>query len=91
MNISFFIPNPYGTGIIADNAVIFAVTMLEYSQLSLHEKDFLLWYRNDFEKEGLQFLCVNWNNEALDMPQQEICRLFMEMIRTKTIPDPDIF
>jgi hypothetical protein len=85
MNISFFIENPSGPGIIVDNAVMFGIQPREYFELSQYERAFVSWYVNDFNTNGLEVLRlqVETNNDfdpTLDIPQETICKIFMENI-----------
>ena len=90
-NISFFIVAPSGVGLIVDNAVVFSIERNKYWILSISEREFLLWYTNEVENEGLNFLHVDGPPDLLDMPQEDICKQYMAMLRAKTIPDPEIF
>lgn len=97
MNISFFIANPNGAGVIVDNAVMFSITLEDYRHFSECEKDFVRWYLNETNK-GLLVLHVNGKSTSfdsfdttLDIPQETLCKELIRMIRAKTVPDIDIF
>ena len=90
MNISFFIVDPGGQGLSVDNAVIIGISRKEFWRLSKNEKDFLLWYLDEIRINGLEGLLIGSSDESLDMPQEEICKQFMNMIRAKTVPDPEL-
>ncbi len=90
MNISFFIMCPKGHGLIVDNVVVFGIDRHRFWKLSENERDFLVWYTNKTGEEGLLGLYVASSEKSHDMPQEEICKEFMNMIRAKNLPDPDL-
>lgn len=90
MNISFFAMSPRGSGLIVDNEVVFGLSKNQILNLSESEQDFLNWYKSEHLLEGLAFLHVASSKKSPDLPQEEICKQFMSMLRAKTQPDPDL-
>jgi hypothetical protein len=98
MNISFFISNPKGSGVIVDNSIIFSIQPKEFQEFSLWEQRFVQWYKDETEV-GLLIIHVEGNNKSLDdskdptldLPQEDLCREFMTMIYTENLPDTEFF
>jgi len=91
MNISFFMSDKSGQGLLVDNEVVLGIQRHQFWKLSQHERDFLLWYINEVRTEGLECLHIACTRESFDMSQEEICFQFMSMIRSENIPDPEMF
>ncbi len=92
LNISFFIVSPFEhSGIIIDNSVIFGITVQQFIQLSENEKEFISWYLNEQQLEGLDSIQITGNSSLADMSQEDICGLILNLIESETIPDPEIF